>query len=520
MADAKAWLAPPLLAGARVTAPPAPAAPPGVAAVHSEGRIFSVLSQLAVMQVVLAATGIVRNKIVAYRLGPEAFGEIAQIAAVAGTVGALVSFGLGVGVSRNAAMATSADERRRLLASSNGIVLSLAAVACGASALLLLTGRLLPLAGLVDSTRTVIAAGIFLGAIPLDALKSNYMALLRGIFDMKALAIRRAMAVLLATLVAIPVVWVFGFIGAAIQFLLLSLFVAVLSGQRCRELGYPPLSVQFDRGVMLQLASFGLVSLASGFAQSFADTAVRTSLIQAAGAEANGLLQAPYVLANTLKEIVLTSIGSISLATIAGQQDRRETSAAVHRLLNVVIPVAASALGALGLFGSQALTILYSSSFAAGASLFPYLLAADLLVAFVWVVGAPLLAYGDRLLWLAFELLVASTRWAVAVLLMSRFGAVAVVIGYLAAVALHLLLNLTVFRLRYRLEVRALHLWRLALGTALVVGLAVVGSHEAPPPVLGAALLIWLGFTAFYAERSQLLPELRRRLARPARPPR
>lgn len=499
-----------------MAAPGSPATTEGPGVPHSEARILSVLSQLAVMQVVLAATGIVRNKVVAYRLGPEAFGEVAQIAAVTATVGALVSFGLAVGVSRNAAMAASHEERKSLLANANGIVLTLAAVACTVCALLLFTGRLLPLAGLADTRRAAIAAGIFIAAVPLDALKSNYLALLRGIFDMKALAIRRAVAVLLATVVAIPVVWVLGFVGAAIQFLLLSAFVAALSGQRCRQLGYGPMRARFDRRVMLQLASFGLVSLTSGFAQSFADTAVRTSLIRTAGAAANGLLQAPYILANTVNEIVLTSIGSIALATIAGQRDRKATSAAVDKLLNVVIPVAASALGLLGLLGSHALTLLYSRSFSVGASLFPFLLLADLLVAFVWVVGAPLLAFGDRVLWLTFELLVAFTRWAVAILLMGRYGAVAVVLGYLAGVALHLLLNLTTFRVRYQLHVRAVHFGRLALGAAFVAGLSLVGSRTVPPALFGAAGLAWLGYTVFYAQRSQLLPELKRRLLRRA----
>jgi O-antigen/teichoic acid export membrane protein len=485
-------------------------------ALHSEGRILSVLSQLAVMQVVLAATGVVRNKIVAYRLGPEAFGEVAQIAAVTGTVASLVSFGMAVGVSRNAAAARSDGERRAQLANANGIVLSLAAIACATCAVLLLTGRLLPLAGLISSTHAVIAAAIFIAAIPIDALKNNYLALLRGVFDLKALAIRRAVAVLLATAVAVPVVWFVGFVGAALQYLLLAVFVAVLSGTRCRALGYPPLAARLDRLVIVHLASFGLVSLTAGFAHSFADTAVRTSLINAAGAAANGLLQAPYVLSTMVKEIVLTSVGSISLATIAGQRDRAATSAAVDRLLNVVIPVAAAALGLLGLAGSHALTILYSRSFAPGATMFPYLLGADVLVVFAWVVGAPLLAFGDRALWLALELLGAFARWGLAILLLPRFGAVAVVVGYLCGVALQAVVNFVVFRRRYRLDVRPVHLWRLASGAALVVALSVVGSRVVPAIVYGSAVLAWLAYTAYYAHRTNVLPELWRRFGRGA----
>lgn len=41
------------------------------------------------------------------------------------------------------------------------------------------------------------------------------------------------------------------------------------------------------------------MSMASGFAQGVSDTAVRTQLIDMAGAAANGLLEAPYALTMT-----------------------------------------------------------------------------------------------------------------------------------------------------------------------------------------------------------------------------
>jgi O-antigen/teichoic acid export membrane protein len=479
---------------------------------HSEVRVLSVLSQFAVMQVVLAAAGLVRNKIVAYRLGPEAFGEIVQIAAVAGTIGSLVTFGMGVALRRNAATARTLEQRQAQVESANAIVLTLASLACAVSAFLLLSGQLLPVAGLAETAASFAATAIFIAAIPIEALRTNYQAALEGILDVKGLAVRRSVAVLLATAIAIPVVWLFGFIGAAVQYLALSAFVAALLALRCRKLGYFPLRVSFDRRVVAQLASFGLVSLASGFALSLSDTAVRTSLIRSAGAAANGLLQAPYMLSVTVKGIVLASIGSVSLATIAAQGDRAAVAPSVDRLLNVVVPVGTAALGLLGLFGSTALTILYSSSFAGGAALFPFLLSADLLMVFVWVIGSPLLAFGDRSLWLALDLLFAFSRWALAILLLARFGALAVVLGYSGAMILHAALNVAIFRFRYRLQLRGAQLLSLVIGVGLVAALSVIGSRPVSPVPFAAGLLAWLAYTAHHARR-MLLPELRRRLS-------
>ena len=489
---------------------PAPAQP------RTSAGILVVLSQFGMMQVVLAATGVIRNKVIALKLGPAAFGEYSQIASMMSVVYTVVSFGMMVSLSRNAAKAGSDPERRAQLANANGMILALSLVT-GLGALALLgTGRLLPIAGLAQGTVTVAATALFIAAIPFEGLKNNYLALLQGILDVRGLAARRAIGVLVVTVVAVPLVWVFGFIGAAAQYFLLSALVTVLLGARCRQLGYPPLGAGLDRRIVWSLASFGAVSLGSSFAQVTADTAVRASLIEVAGAAANGLLQAPFVLSQTVKMVVLSSISSVSLATIAPKEDGREISSAIDKLLEVVIPAGASAIGLLGLFGALALTILYSNAFAPAAALFPYILVADTLLVFIWVIGTPLLARGDRILWLVLDLVWAAVRWGVALVLIRRqMGALAVVIGYLAAIGLHLGLNLVVFRRFYRLDLRPVHLARLAFGVALVAALSVVGrSSPISIPVTAGAFAVWAGYTLYYARRTGMLAALRRRLGR------
>lgn len=483
------------------------------AELRSEARILAILSQFAGMQFVLASTALVRNKIVALRLGPDGYGEITQIAAVAAVASTLVSFGMGVSLSRNVAKCRSVAERQARLASANGIVLAVSFVAVATALPLLISGQLLPLAALTESPAMVLTALVFIAAIPIEGLKTNYLAVLQGVLDVRGLAVGRGAAVLVATLIAVPVVWFFGFIGAAIQSFLLTALVAVMLGSRCRALGYSPLRVRLDQRMVAQLASFGIVSMASGFAQVLSNTAVRTHLIDAAGAAANGLLQAPLSLSITVRGIVLGSIGSVSLATIAATTDRAQISAAVDRLLNVVVPLAALALGLLGLLGAPSLSLLYSEAFTSAAMLFPWILAADLLLVFVWVVGAPLLALGDRVLWLVLDLVHAAARWALAVLLIPHVGSTAVVAGYLAAVVIHLGLNLGVYRLRYRLHLPAKHLVRLAGGIALVALLSVTGaSRSGSLPMVLTAVAAWVAYAVHQGRRSEVLAIVRRRL--------
>jgi polysaccharide transporter, PST family len=493
---------------------PTPPPPAAADVVRHEARIFGVLSQFGFMQAVLAVTGMVRNKVVALRLGPAGFGEYAQIATIVSLMVTVASFGMGVSLSRNAARSRTDAERQVHLGNANAIVLLLACAAILGAGALLLAGRLLPLAGLAPAAVTVLATAIFLVAVPFEVLKNNYLALLQGVLDVRGVAANRSLGVLVATILTVPIVWFLGFAGAGLQFLLLSAVLAVLLGRRCRTLGYAPLAVRLDGPIAWQLVTFGLASLGSSFSSVLADTAVRSSLIAHAGAEANGLLQAPYVLAHTLKDMVTASISIIALATIAPRDDRGEIATAVDKLLSVVLPVAASATGLLGLLGAPALSILYSRDFASGAALFQLLLVADLLLVFVWVIGANLLARGDRVLWLALDLGFAAVRFGVAVLLIPRLGAMAVVVGYLVAAALHLALNLAIFRFRYRIPLSPRHLLRLAVGVTLVLSLSWVGQRvPVSLPLVGAALAVWAAYTIRQARRTGILAALRARLA-------
>ena len=166
-------------------------------------------------------------------------------------------------------------------------------MATAALAVFLVAGNLLTVVGLPVTPDVMVAAGIFFAAIPLLGLQTNFLAFLQGLLDVRGLATQRSLAVLIATGLCVPLVWVFGLIGAATTFLILNALLTLLLGLRCRALGYGWLAVRLDRRVIGVLAAFGLVSMIAGFAQTFADAAIRASLLKELGPDANGLLQAP-----------------------------------------------------------------------------------------------------------------------------------------------------------------------------------------------------------------------------------
>jgi O-antigen/teichoic acid export membrane protein len=186
--------------------------------------------------------------------------------------------------------------------------------------------------------------------------------------------------------------------------------------------------------------------------------------------------------------------------------DKGEISTAIDRMLNVVIPLGTVAFGLLGLLGVPAMIVLYSTAFTDGAALFPYILSADLMLVFVWVVGSPLLAAGDLVLWLALDLLLAINRWAVGLLLLPHFGVLAVPIGLLVAAMLHLALTFMVFRIRYELRLAAKQIYRLLGGIVFVVSLSVIGAYSRQSvPVMSTAALAWLSYVIYWGWQNDFI---------------
>lgn len=446
------------------------------------------LIQLGGMQFVIALTAVARNKVLALRLGTDGFGEFSQLALIAIAASVLVAFGLGMSLNRNAAAARSDEERQHLLSQSNGVVLILTAVVSAlAVATITLRPEALAVVGLEARADVIAALLILIAYVPLEAAVKHRVAFLTAILDISGLTAGRSTALVIGTLVSIPIVWFFGLIGAAVQLTLITGFIVLLLDRRCRRIGYRPWGVRFRWTVVRFLAAFGIASLVAGFAQQLTDLFVRSTLIRTLDASQNGIYQSALSITYQVKAIVLGSVGSYSIATLSQDATREKVIETSNRLLSVVMPIGAVALAGLGLLSAPAVLILYSSEFLPARTLLPYLLTGEFVQVMIWVVGAPLLARNRVWTWLVFELIFSGARTVAAIYLIPRLGVQGVAVGYALASLLHLAITggyfLGVFR--YRLAGRNVAMF--VAGTSLVGGMAQLGSRAEVDLVVYAA---------------------------------
>jgi O-antigen/teichoic acid export membrane protein len=432
------------------------------------------------MQMSLAVAGLLRYKVLALRLGSSGLGEYQQLVTAAGTATVVVSFGLAFALNRNIATARDAEHRQQLLATSNTIIWTITGVVyLSCFAALAFDPRLVDRIGVKATPSAIATLVILLIGIPFETLKTNLVSFLMASLDVRGVTSRRSVAVLAATVISTPVVWLFGPVGAAIQSVVVNLGLVAALGIRCKQLGYAPFRLRLDRQCATVLAAFGVAQLFAGFVQQFLDLVVRTHLITQYGASQNGFYQSSLLLAGQVQTI-LSGVASYALGSLGNERDRAHATASSNLLLRTVLPVATLAFAGIGILAKPLLVLLYSSSFTGAVAFFPFVLAMMFLEAVVWVIDAPLLAHRGVRIWVLVNVTYCSARAVAAIALLPVIGPTGVAIGYFAAMCLYLSMHVYVFTRVLGLTIDRTHFRNIALGLALILGTALPVSGTSP----------------------------------------
>jgi enterobacterial common antigen flippase len=462
--------------------------------------ILTNLMQLAGLQLVLAITGLVRNGIIARRLDPLGLGEFNILFDLFSTVGVVVMFGLAVGLSRNVAATQDQEERQQVLANANFMIWALSI----AATIAIVVGFQLGYVSLEQfklhlSPTILVSSILLLVSLPLKALEGNYIAFLTGMMDIRGLTSGRSVAVIIGTILSIPVVWFFGFVGAIAQYLALTVLLVVLLGHRCYTLGYRPWAVRWHRPTAYGLAFFGIASLLNSLMQNVSNLGIRTALINQVSMAENGIYSQALLLSSQVKTIVLSSVGSYSLAAIGKDHSRENITHTANQLLKAVLPLGALAAAALGVFAIPALFVLSGPQYLSAAHYFPLLLGADFVQVFIWVIGAPLLARKMVSTWLILDLIQWAARWALVVVLLPMFGPQAIVTAWFIATLLHLSGNAYFYFGYLKFGLDKEHILHLCAGLVLILVCSYLGAMGSWPTFILAGV-IWLGYLAWIVQ--------------------
>lgn len=457
--------------------------------------ILVAMTQLGSLQLILAFSGLVRNKVAAVYLKTAGMGEWSQIQGVATTVFVIVQFGMIVGLSRNTAAATNREERQRELSVANSLMMTIACVTILVAIALSLStskGVLLNLLGIPASQELLLLLMVVILA-PVEGLRNNYLSFLQGILDIRAISTRRGVAVAIATIAAIPLVMAFGITGVCLQFALTSVLLAGLLGNRCYKLGYRPLQFLWERSSAVSLAALGGASLLGSFAYSLVDVLVRAQLIRYAGLSETGLYQAAFLLSSQVTQIVLGSIGVFALASVSGSTEPTFIGQQLKTMFRIILPVSAVGLGLLGLLEVPVLRLLFSSQFKSSSIFLPLLLIGNAVQAASWIAGAPLLACGRVRTWLALQLSGASIRYIAVITLLPVIGIQAIPLAFLLGQAFDLISSVIVCSRSMKIGTSGVDMAGIAISSGLPGALSLMGLYATPAAFCAGVVLLIVG---------------------------
>jgi PST family polysaccharide transporter len=457
--------------------------------------ILVAMTQLGGLQIVLALTGLVRNKVAAVYLRTSGMGEWSQIQGIATSVFIIVQFGMMIGLSRNTAAMKSEKDRQRQLSVANTLIMAVAFIAMLGTVAFSLTpwnGWLLSNLGIPAHLELLLVLFVAVLA-PIEGLRNNFLSFLQGMLDIRGIATKRAIAVILATIAAIPLVIMFGITGACLQFALSSTLLAALLGQRCYQLGYRPLQFQWERSAAVSLATLGGASLLVSFAYSWVDVLIRSQLIRYAGLSAAGIYQAAFLLSSQVTQIALGSIGVFALASISASTKPEVISEQLHAMYRVILPISAAGLGLLGLLERPAIQILFSTQFGSSAELLPFLLIGNGAQAAAWVAGSPLLACGRVRTWLTLQMFGAFMRYLAVTALLPFFGPQAMALAFFLGQSFDLIASLVICSGSMKIATSRADLTRIGISSALPGVLALIGLHATPARLSAGVIVLAVG---------------------------
>ena len=278
----------------------------------------------------------------------------------------------------------------------------------------------------------------------------------------------RGVAVVSATLISLPLIIVWGLVGAVISAMLIAAFTAVALAVRLHALGYSPLRFRWASPAVKPLLALGLASTASAVAHGASDVVSRGITLTNVGAKANGLIQAPVSVTGLLQGVLLGSVGAMSVAVVARASGSAEVRHELHRMLDFVIPFAALGFAVLGATAPLILRVLFSEAFAGAEGLFLPILLYQYTVVLYWIIGSPLLAAGRAGLWLSLELIGAGVKVALTWWLVPILGMEGLPISLVLFALLHLALNILVVDRALGITVAPSRYAGFALGAATI----------------------------------------------------
>jgi len=341
---------------------------------------------------------IIRNKAMALLLGPQGVGLMGLYGSIAELAQTLAGMGIQASGVRQIAEASGDGDSERIARTAT--VLRRASVLLGLLGAVLLAAFSMPIAQFTFADNGhAFSVALLSAAVFFRLVSAGQVALVQGLRRVGDIAQINMLAALFSTVIAIPLVVLFGeqgIVPALVAMAAVSILTSWWFARKVRikppQMSWPEVSA--ESAALLRL---GLVFMASGFLTVGAAYAVRLIVLRHDGVEAAGLYQAAWALGGLYAGFILQAMGTDFYPRLTAVARNNE---ACNRLVNeqaqISILLAGPGLLATLTIAPLVISLFYSQAFQPAVDVLRWICLGMMLRIVAWPLGFIVLAKGAQ----------------------------------------------------------------------------------------------------------------------------
>lgn len=368
---------------------------------------------------------LVRTKVLAVLLGPSGVGLVGLLLTLMTTVSSVAAMGLGTVGTRQVAEAAGRDDALKLAIVRRALFWATMILAVVGAVAMWLLRELVAERVLADQSLANEVGWLGLG-VALTVAAGSQGALLNGMRRIGDMARLSILSGLVSTILGLAALWLWGRNGLIVfilsapfsSFVLGHFFVSRLPRPHTQITPLPVLMVQWRT-----LFRLGAAFMLTGLIWNVGHLIVRALVQRELGADELGHFQAAWAISMTYIGFVLQAMGADYYPRLSSSMhDHAAANKMVNEQTEVALLLAGPVILAMLGLAPWVIKLLYTSEFAAAASILRWQLLGDILRVAAWPLGYVILASGDGRRYLLMESFAVSVLVAGIWLGLSTFG--------------------------------------------------------------------------------------------------
>lgn len=395
----------------------------------------------AASTLVRVASGLLVVKMMAWNLGPEAFGVLGQMMSIVAVTNMFAAGGISVGLTKRLSEKIELSEYQKRLGSANVVcVLSSTTV----SVILLVSASYISSKLFSGYEFTIV-----ISALAFSHWCVGFYQLVQSIFssreDIHGLVMVNVFGTVLGAAVFLAALWLGGVTGAAYGLVLMpamnGVVALIIALYRCPS-DISLLQWNVDRKELIELASYSAVMLISAAAVPLAQLGVRNVLGEKFGWEFVGFWQGSLKISDVYMQFIGMILANYALPKFSAAASLKEVSIILRNFCYFLFPLSLLMFSFIFLTRNIIINLLFSESFEPMASLFLPQMGGDFLRIFSSIITYVFLSRGYRRIAILSELVQAGFLYGLSFVLVPKFGAMGPAYSYLLTSVIVLIIML------------------------------------------------------------------------------